>query len=188
MKYLKSVLLIVLLVLVIDPRYVFADEARWITKNPISESIMNMQVITVNGFMYRIGGYAYDSSTGGPSDKIYKYDPVNDAWIPKASMNVKRYNFAAAESGGKIYVFGGQQKLGNSVEEYDPITDTWTTKTDMPTARLGMSAAAVNGKIYVIGGVVGDNNLTSSVVEEYNPSTNSWTRKKDIPTKDGAME
>ncbi|WP_019911913.1 Kelch repeat-containing protein [Paenibacillus sp. HW567] len=189
MKYLKSVVLVIFLCLVLNPNFASADEAQWVTKNPMSEGVTNMRVITVNGDMYRIGGYTSDSTKVESSDKVYKYEPINDAWIPKASMHVKREYFAIAESGGKIYVFGGQQHTNkftvalNSVEEYDPVTNVWTVKQDMPTGRMGMSAATVNGKIYVISGIVGENTLTSPVVEEYNPITNSWTKKKDIPTR-----
>ncbi|OKP92273.1 hypothetical protein A3842_02555 [Paenibacillus sp. P3E] len=188
MKYLKSVLLIVLLALVFDPRYVLADEAQWVTKKPLSEDSTNLGVITVNGEMYRIGGLS--SSLGSTSDKVYKYDPKNDTWIPKASMHVKREHFALAESNGKIYVFGGFQSLGNnipytflnSVEEYDPTNDVWTVKAEMPTARMAMGAATVKGRIYVVGGMTGSNGVTTSVVEEYNPATNLWTKKTNIPT------
>ena len=55
---------------------------------------------------------------------------------------------------GSIYVFGGEQPVGNfnNNEKYDTANNKWTLETPMPTARHGLAAASIGDKIFVIGG------------------------------------
>ena len=61
---------------------------------------------------------------------------------------------AAASLNGKIFVFGGESKLGthNQTESYDPATNSWSSWASMPTARHGLGAVVVGQSIYVISG------------------------------------
>ena len=65
-----------------------------------------------------------------------------------------RARHAAAATGGKIYVTGGQDQGSslNSVCVYDPQANTWAQLASMGTAREGHASAAVGGKLYVFGG------------------------------------
>ena len=111
----------------------------------------------------------------------------DDVWKTKAPMIAERRGFATAVVGGKIYVFGGLVKVGDTwqrltaVEAYDPSNNMWTSKADLSAPRGFFSAAVVNDKIYVIGGD-NDSGNTIMTVEEYNPATNSWAPKKNMPT------
>lgn len=108
-----------------------------------------------------------------------------DAWLAKQPLPAPRFDAGAAESGGKIYVFGGDD--GNSTVtattyEYDPATNTWTTRASMPTTRDAMAVGAVGGKIYVIGGEDAAGSSVLTVNEEYNPATNTWATRAAMPT------
>ena len=86
-------------------------------------------------------------------------------------MTTARKGAAASTLNGKIYVMGGLDDKGNSlnsVEYYDPATKKWAAAAKMGTARYYFSAATLNGKIYVMGG----NNLSS--VEYYDPAAKTW--------------
>jgi len=110
-------------------------------------------------------------------------------WTQKADMPTKRYQHSTSVVGGKIYVIGGWNAIGEwnpqwdaltRVDEYDPAADTWTRKADMPTARGYTSTCVVNEKIYVIGG---DAAGPISIVEVYDPATDTWAEKTKLPTQ-----
>jgi len=101
---------------------------------------------------------------------------------PLANMLSTRSGATAAESGGKLYVIGGQANGGTApsklVEAYDPVANTWTAVAGLGTARWYAGAAAIAGKLYVVGGCA--NAVCSSnvaTVEVYDPSatTPAWT-------------
>ena len=78
---------------------------------------------------------------------------------------------AAAASGGKLYVFGGEAPgVFPHNEEFDPSTNTWRRVADMPTPRHGMGAVTVGNAIYVIGGGTQAGFGASAVNERYTPS------------------
>ena len=96
---------------------------------------------------------------------------------------MERFSTAAEAVNGKIYLIGGMDSSGRSldvVEEYNPTNGTWTTKAPMPTARVGAESAVWNGEIYIIGGQSGARVLPT--VERYNVSTISWTTLPEMPT------
>ena len=54
------------------------------------------------------------------------------------SLETGRNDHATSAAGGKVYVFGGQKNLFEtlpSVECYDPLKNSWTTMTPLPIAR-----------------------------------------------------
>ena len=104
-------------------------------------------------------------------------------WTAKTPMAAARTWAAAAVSGGKIYVFGGNDngvKLA-SVERYDPAANTWDSRADMPSARYGAAAVAVNNKIYLFGGANTANQILNTV-DVYDPATNTWASAAAMPT------
>lgn len=138
---------------------------------PSGVSVLSGSTTPPTGFTYT-GLRLYLSS--GPEDS---------GWQSMAPMPTGRNEPAVAESGGKLYVFGGEMHglAGNATEEYAPATNTWAVKSSLPTARYGMAAATANGKIYVIGG---RSTVTTKVAvnEEYNPATDKWITRAPMPT------
>src|SRR5262249_10090096 len=139
-----------------------------------------------NNELYVIGMSYPDPSDGSIN---YKYDPVNDNWIPGTNPPLNgRRSMGCAVFNDNIYVFGGEDQSGAQLADvamYDPVTDTWTPKARMPTARAGLAVAVVNDKIYAIGGYKGGTVFSTGVfgtVEEYDPITDTWNTRLAMPT------
>ena len=132
-----------------------------------------------DNIIYIIGGDRYNS---GICDSVHIYNPGNDSWIVKSSMQTCRTKLTTCSVNGNIYSIGGYNGsiVLVVVEEYNPKTDQWTTKSPMPTARMALACCVLNGKIYVLGGFDGSNIL--STVEMYDPATDRWTKKSPMPT------
>ncbi|MFH1761843.1 MAG: kelch repeat-containing protein [bacterium] len=113
---------------------------------------------------------------------------IVSVWVRKKPMPTKRAFLSSAIVDGKIYVFGGYNKINgnpiNVVEAYDPVNDLWNTKTPMLTPRGQFTVSAVGTKIYLIGGYHSDSTPNYlNIVEEYDPSLDSWTTKSPMITK-----
>ncbi len=141
-----------------------------------------------------------------PLGLVFEYDPAARSWTKKKAMPLPAHQVAVAESGGKIYLFGGFKKPASgppaweavdNAWEYNPAGDTWKPLKPLPTPRGASSAAAVNGRIYVMGGAAvqpGTQNLplvpgpdgtpsrSLSSVEEYDVASNSWRSLTSMPT------
>ena len=97
-----------------------------------------------------------------------------NTWTLRAHMLKARCRFGAATGpDGRIYVFGGQDTIGQfetdykSAEVYDPSTDTWSAIADMPDVALDTCAAkSADGRIFIVG--VGKAYI-------YDTTTNSYT-------------
>jgi hypothetical protein len=95
------------------------------------------------------------------------YNPLNNSWLPIASLNVARYGAGSAVGpNGKWYVFGGTSVSGDNfiavpeVEVYDPATNRWTVLgaradlggTDSSPARTWPRGGFVGNDLWVAGG------------------------------------
>ena len=112
-------------------------------------------------------------------------------WTRRASMPRLRQEIAAAVVDDRIYVFGGLDDSGNSidaVEAYAPRTDTWERRASLPMPLNHLAAVAVKGRIYILGGYVNfsPNPIISDQTLEYDPQADSWSRKADMPFGRGA--
>ncbi|MHB8135110.1 MAG: Kelch repeat-containing protein [Anaerolineaceae bacterium] len=96
---------------------------------------------------------------------VYLFNPVNNSWMPKASMSTTRSeHFMAVRRDGKVLVVGGYKNslLGNtfikSTEIYDPVLNTWTpSPNDVLYGRRGGTAILDPfGNFYLIGGYNAD--------------------------------
>mmetsp|Transcript_34463 Transcript_34463/g.80008 ORF Transcript_34463/g.80008 Transcript_34463/m.80008 type:complete len:389 (+) Transcript_34463:73-1239(+) len=144
----------------------------WNTKASMLAARSDMTATTVGDAIYLIGGCTMDQvwvtgpypsyACGGGlpsaiSGKTTAYLPAGDehrANLPDAPR--ARYRHAAAEVGGKIYLFGGtngSEAIVQHVDVFDTATSTWST---LPEAFLNATtdnaAFAHGGKIYIVGG------------------------------------
>ena len=121
---------------------------------------------------------------------------VENAWVPKASMQEARSGLGVAVVDGKIYAIGGlnsSHELVDTNEMYDPTTNTWTTLKSMPTPRARFGIAVCQNKIYVIGGEIGSRptfsglalavSIVTGINEVYDPVTDTWETKKPMLTE-----
>lgn len=166
---------------------VFAQApGRWITDEfaPLPDPQEEYTSVTANGRLYLIGG-----NRGGRPEwprTVLEYDLATDQWTSKEQMPFSGDHMAATESGGKIYVFGGQGEGGSSAPlnttwEYDPAADAWKPLAPLPSARTAALAVTVGGRIHVIGGST-DAGLTVATNDVYDPATDRWESRQVMPT------
>ena len=150
-------------------------------------------VASLHGRVYVIGGRAGGGSGGGqgpsrPVRTVFVYAAGSDQWSTGPSLPAVRSLAQATVSGGKIYVFGGQDRNSQptrSVFEFDPARHSWRYVTTMPAARTAFAVATDRkGRIYLVGGehIVGNQITYIRRVDRYDPSTNSWAIRANIPT------
>ena len=125
----------------------------WTLKMPLPAPRTEVAALAVDSKLHAIGGSV--NGTAGPYHD--EYDPVTDAWRPRAPLPQGRDHLALAVSGGKIFAFGGfvgsvHKDAGSGAFQYDPATNAWRSLPPMKTARGSAGAAAVDGKIHVVGG------------------------------------
>lgn len=135
----------------------------------------SFQTVAANGKIYAIGGL---DTAGNLLSSVEEYDPEQDRWTEKASMNTPRSWFRAVSVHGKILVLGGWKDVGRylpdsflaSVEEYDFKTDRWAELTPLKTARSLFQAEETQNGVLVFGGAVGsesENEPGTASAEEY---------------------
>ena len=146
----------------------------WNAIAPLSLPRHSGAVVEAGGQVYVIGGIEYGNQmtvygqtydvTSGTLLEVY--DPTSDTWKRLADLPYPidlmarkaegRQWLAAAEHGGKIYVFGGASLNGDvrsTIDVYDIATDTWTAGiAALPEGVCGMSAATIGDRIYLFGG------------------------------------
>ena len=158
----------------------------WVTGKfaPLPVPQEEYTAVTANGRLYLIGG-----NRGGRPQwprVVLEYDLAANRWTAKKPVPFSADHMAAAESGGKIYVFGGQGDGGvnkplNTTWEYDPAADAWKPLAPMPTSRTAAVAVTSGNRIYVIGGNT-DAGLTIGANDAYDPATNTWMSRNPMPT------
>lgn len=111
-----------------------------------------------------------------------RYDPVSDTWTPLADMPMPAFMALAVyyPPTDKIYVFGGEDLVGNNyniTRIYDIASDTWTTGLSMLDLRSFMAGGYVpaTGKIYLMSGYRDFSVFAWPNTWEYDPVTNTWT-------------
>lgn len=129
----------------------------------------------VGNVIYIIGDKHYWET----NDEVLAYDPEIDQWSYRTPMPTGR-GFAAAAAVEKIiYVFGGNDTIGNNWlrtnEAYNTLTDTWEERVLLPGNKRGLlTAVAVGEKIYVMGGTNSYILPTFDYNHAYDPDTDTW--------------
>ncbi len=136
----------------------------------------------MNDTIYALGGW---NNINNGLTTVEAYDPVNNTWSSKASMQTGRNGLGAEVVNGKVYAIGGFLSETDVVEEYDPVSNSWLYKTSMPTTRFFFASEVINNKIYVAAGRSIGVNLSATY--EYEPAADTvggtpWQSRADIPT------
>src|SRR5213075_1122253 len=105
-----------------------------------------------------------------PTDHVYRYDVLANAWTAVASLPAPRGALAAATIDGKVYAVGGVP-FPSELTVYDPAADRWTRLPQMPTQREHLAAAAAAGGPAANPGRPGGGGGGGEV---YDPVTNAW--------------
>ena len=99
-------------------------------------------------------------------------------WSVVGQMAFPRTDIGVVETGGKIYVMGGQANGRTDsplAQAYDPATKTWRDLAPMPKGASHVGVAAMNGKIYVAGGFLANvHKEPQDQFAEYDIATNTW--------------
>jgi N-acetylneuraminic acid mutarotase len=170
---------------------------RWSKAAPFPEPEEELYGSIVNGKMYVVGGFGYNTPGAAPGPRvppafIYEYDPGGDKWTKKKTIPVPVHHQAQAVFNGKLYIFGGCGRGISGADgvtnawEYDPAADSYKALAPMPGKRCAAIAEQVAGKMYVIGGLEplenGQGTRVSGRNDVYDPATNTWTSRSPMPT------
>jgi N-acetylneuraminic acid mutarotase len=163
------------------PPQLVATAASWSLKAPLPKPRSNVKAATVNGVVYAIGGYVFESTTGlEVRARVDAYDVASNTWTPKRPLPEALVPHGATSINGKIYVAGGwnDSRRSRHLYVYDPTTDRWTRKADMPftietyAGHQGM----IDGQLYVYAGVTvnADGSPGPHRFLRYDPATDRW--------------
>lgn len=116
----------------------------------------NSAVYDGSQYAYIFGGLG-GGSPYGQSDKIYKYDTINDTITQMtAVLPTVRFGTSAIWAAGKAYIFGGErigpQVLYSDILRYDAALDQITLVANLPTARYLTAAAWTGADAFIFGG------------------------------------
>lgn len=170
---------IILSFLILLPGTMQAAEEGWQPKADLLEIKDRMNLVSVNGKLYAIGGLSGKKYINA----IDEYEVETDKWTTKTTFPTGgRSSSSSVVIDGKIYITGGVASSGavtKSLDIYDPSTNVWTKGADLPVTLAGHSSQVVNNKIIVVGGFTRFNDAVTTTYE-YDVSTNSWSKKADM--------
>ena len=112
------------------------------------------------------------------------------SWSEGADMINSRTDFAASNIGDDIYVIGGFDLSGDTldvVEVYNVKNNSWKSIVPLPQGLNHAAAASYDGKIYVVGGSISSEWIPSNQLFIYDPVKNQWTEGNPMPTPRGAL-
>lgn len=166
---------------------VFASSAvgcEWTNEDSYPVAIDRQGLVAVGDVLYSFGGRTDSVAIAN----AYKFTGVR--WMPIAPLPVALQGMAVATDGTAIYIAGGLNASGttvNTLYRYDPAANTYTTLASAPTATWLSGASIVNGKFYKIGGWT--TNLPSSVttVSVYDIAGGSWAAAANYPISNGRI-
>ncbi|GBN21203.1 Kelch-like protein 10, partial [Araneus ventricosus] len=145
---------------------------------PIFQTRCQYAVVSLNGFIYVLGGVFDDFNEIGD---IERFDPSTEEWELVSSMVPMSLSEAVAMN-GYIYAIGhvkGESNPIMMVQVYDSASDMWSSVSAPKLFRPEITAVAFRGHLYLIGGDVFDSAPRSA--EEYDPEKDVWIPMPDLP-------
>ena len=148
----------------------------------MNEARQNCCFVVLNDFLYAVGGFGKNSKLSSAE----RYDPKSDSWSSLSPMNSARAFASAIAFKGKIFVCGGEDNQGESlnfVEVYDPVKDEWRTVCQMKESRCTAGLCVYMDELWVFGAKGNMDELplhfsgldATLSVEKYNPETDTWS-------------
>ena len=128
---------------------------KWKDLAPMPTPRHGLDIMSVNGKIYVIGGMGSASSIWESIGTIEIFNPVDNNWIKKRDMTTPRDGYGYSVQADLIYLFGGwiaenQQTINTIV--YDTKTDNWSNATNLPIKTGAFAYATIDNKIYIFGG------------------------------------
>lgn len=163
------------------------------TNMPTGTKVGLAGVESQNNMIYVAGGASNPDRTN-MTDRLMRFDPVNNSWTQLASMSLPRHSFELVSFQGKLVAYGGvaryfdpianQTVIGNTnlSEAYDPLTNTWTQLSNSTKKFAAYAAEVFNGEIIIMGGYEANGwQITkNNKVFGYNPFTNEWNTRSTL--------
>jgi len=177
------------LLLALASPWAWANGGQWQDRNPPNSPgpRFGHTMVTIDNDIYLFGGQVQT----GPG----QYEVRNDLWefqqqndwarVIAPDPPPARYNHGAAESDGKMYIFGGMDDQGNTLNDFQMGME-WEEiiAPDPPPDRAYHSMATLpDGKVAVLGGLTKANGTYTARQDLYiyDPAANTWTRGADAP-------
>ncbi len=85
-----------------------AKEDRWFLAQPLPEPQGALAAAEVNGELIAFGGESFGGPRGvGVYSEAWRYNPVQDAWLPLPAMQTPRHGLGAVAVADSVYAIGG---------------------------------------------------------------------------------
>lgn len=164
----------------------------WSTKSSMPTNRSEVQVSSLNGKIYVMGGRTAGASSTVNTTEVY--DPTSNSWTTGAEMPYPVTLAATAAIDNNIYVIGGQDEFYSGpdlniaiTQIYNVATNTWSIGQSISQGGWQATGTATTGvnapmKVYVIGGLDPKSDGPVTANEIYDPNTNSWTSGAPFPT------
>ena len=170
----------------------------WSSVAPLPVAMNHLNVATVDGKIYVVGGLSGGLSWRALRD-AYTYDPEDDSWtnLPPMPAGTERGSSAVGVRGTDIFLAGGMRSLTpevgglqdtvDTVSSFSVTTGRWTTLSSMPGARDHSGGVIIDNTFYVVGGRDrGQANVRGNVYA-LDLNMNQWTEREPMPTPRGGI-
>lgn len=135
----------------------------WSEKAAIPSLRNNAAVVSLDSFLFVIGGAGTKEDVWDDILTVETYDAKTNEWAQKSDLPLLLFKPAAVVVNNEIIILGGQTLINGKndcskkVFIYNANSDGWIETTPLPTKNVFFGCTAIGNKIYVIGGTVGGN-------------------------------
>jgi len=127
----------------------------WKNLSPMPTPRHGLDMVSIHGKIYVIGGMGDKSSMWTPLSIVEAYDPSTDTWSKQQVLPIPRDGYAYSVQNDKIYVFGGwiaEKKQSDDILIYNIDLNSWTISSKIPYKTGACAYATIGEKIYLFGG------------------------------------
>ncbi len=169
---------------------------------PLDKPLQNLALVSSGRYVYRIGGagLADPQNADGPLssvDDFVRFDPNANAWTSLPALPSPRSSHDAIAAEGKIYVVGGCQQNGNTIEDWHDTALVFDTNAGKKAAweslpipsfrRRDLAVTTWQNCIWAIGGK-DDNDVVHRTVFCFDPQRGYWSVGPEIPQRADGLQ
>lgn len=129
-------------------------------QRPEEPALTQAAVTTYNRMVYVFGGESYE---GVVLSRCYAYNPIRKHWSRLPQLREARAGACAAAFGGRIFVFGGYNESGETLDTYEvldvgmsrwlnPVVSNGSRGFHMPSKACGLAVAPYEDVLFLAGG------------------------------------
>ena len=160
---------------------------QWKTGPDLPVALHHAMAVTYRHRVLLMGGWVPRGSdlTAISSNRVFAMS--GQRWVDLPPMRSPRVAGAAAATGDRVVVVGGQanDRLVPGTEVFDG--KQWEPGADIPTPREHLAAASDGRFVYAVGGRNLDAGKNSAALERYDPVEDSWKTLPDMPEALGGL-